>query len=158
MIKVIDNFLEDNIFNVIKNLVSNIQWSYIDHKVNPWDNHYQLIHTFYDNAKPNNSIELINPIVNKLNAQAIIRIKANLTFKSETIEQYNMHRDIDDCLNDQKTAIYYLNTNNGKTIFENGEEVSSVENRIVIFPGKLKHSGTTHTDTKYRLLINFNYF
>ena len=56
------------------------------------------------------------------------------------------------------TAIYYLNTNNGFTKFENGDKVNSVANRIVIFDSNLKHTGTSCTDSYARLLINFNYF
>ena len=47
---------------------------------------------------------------------------------------------------------------NGKTIFASGEEISSVENKMIVFPSNLKHAGTTHTDTKYRLVLNLNYF
>ena len=61
-------------------------------------------------------------------------------------------------LENQKTGIFYMNTNNGKTIFEDGEEIDSVENRMVIFPASKRHAGTTHTDTICRCLINFNWF
>jgi hypothetical protein len=50
-----------------------------------------------------------------------------------------------------------MNTNNGKTIFKNGKQINSIENRIVIFDSNLQHTGTSHTDTKRRVLINFNY-
>ena len=59
------------------------------------------------------------------------------------------------------TSIFYLNTNNGITIFEDTkEEVESVSNRMITFPGYLKHTGTTPTDkdVPHRILINFNYF
>ena len=64
------------------------------------------------------------------------------------------HKDVDDCI----TSIFYLNTNNGKTIFESGLEVDSVENRMIIFDSNEKHHGITTTDTPRRCLINFNYF
>ena len=35
-----------------------------------------------------------------------------------------------------------MNTNNGKTLFENGKEVDSVANRLVVFGNTLKHTGT----------------
>ena len=56
------------------------------------------------------------------------------------------------------TAIYYLNTNNGFTKFENGDKVNSVANRMVIFDSNLKHTGTSCTDAHARMLINFNYY
>ena len=32
------------------------------------------------------------------------------------------------------------------------------ENRLMIFDGRLKHTGTTPTDSKKRVVINFNFF
>ena len=48
-------------------------------------------------------------------------------------------------------------TNNGYTEFENGMKVESVENRWVSFPEDIKHRGTSCTDEKVRVVINFNY-
>ena len=56
------------------------------------------------------------------------------------------------------TSIFYMNTNNGYTEFENGAKVESVENRMVVFPAEMKHRGTSCTDKKIRVVINFNYF
>ena len=75
--------------------------------------------------------------------------------RSTEIKPTLLHTDNElDC----NTAVFYLNTNNGKTIFENKEEVESKKNRIVIFSSKLKHAATTHTDEKIRTVININYF
>ena len=56
------------------------------------------------------------------------------------------------------TAIFYANTNNGYTKFENGLIVESVANRMVFFSADMKHTGTSCTDEKTRVVINFNYF
>ena len=55
------------------------------------------------------------------------------------------------------TAIFYVNSNNGYTEFENGAIVESEENRMVVFPAEMKHRGTSCTDKKIRVVINFNY-
>jgi hypothetical protein len=55
------------------------------------------------------------------------------------------------------TGIFYVNTNNGKTIFDTGEEINSEENKYVEFDSTKLHTGTTCTDQKRRLVINFNY-
>ena len=52
----------------------------------------------------------------------------------------------------------YLNTNDGYTVFEDGTQIESVKNRILIFKTSLKHTGTNCTDQKRRVLINFNYY
>ena len=56
------------------------------------------------------------------------------------------------------TSILYLNTNDGYTIFEDGTKIESVENRLVTFDSHIKHSGTSCTNQKVRLVLNMNYF
>ena len=56
------------------------------------------------------------------------------------------------------TGILYINDNDGYTIFENGEKVDSVRNRYVEFASDIRHSGSSCTNQKRRLVINFNYF
>ena len=70
----------------------------------------------------------------------------------------NYHIDQGNC-NDipWKTAILYMNTNDGYTEFESGEIVESVANRVVIFSGTKMHRGTTCTDAKRRVVMNINY-
>ena len=50
-----------------------------------------------------------------------------------------------------------MNTNNGYTEFEDGTVVKSIENRMVVFPANMKHRGTSCTNKKVRVIINFNY-
>ena len=58
-----------------------------------------------------------------------------------------------------KTAIYYLNTNNGGTQFndKNGLFVQSKANTLVKFPTSTSHAGVWCTDAKLRFVINMNY-
>ena len=55
-----------------------------------------------------------------------------------------------------KVAIYYLNTNNGHTVFKN-KKVKSEKNKIVIFNGDVEHKAEYQTDKDTRMVINFNY-
>jgi len=58
-----------------------------------------------------------------------------------------------------KAAIYYLNTNNGYTLFKEGKKkINSVKNRMIFFDSDAYHLGTNSTDCKNRLVLNFNYF
>ena len=57
-----------------------------------------------------------------------------------------------------ETAIFYVNTNNGYTIFKDSQEkVDCIENRLVTFPTDTDHCGVSCTDSKQRVVINFNY-
>lgn len=123
---------------------------------------YQFIHAFYiegGSAKqPNHvspQIELIHPIGRKINIIEPLKIKANLSPVTPEIIEYELHTDMP--VNNFKTAIYYVNSNNGYTLFENGFKVKSVANRICIFDGHIKHAASSCTDQKFRCVINFNY-
>jgi len=56
-----------------------------------------------------------------------------------------------------KTAIFYVNNNNGGTRFEDDTFVESVRNRALLFTGKIAHETVTQTDTNFRFNININY-
>ena len=43
-------------------------------------------------------------------------------------------------------------------MFKNGKVIDSVENRFIMFNSQLEHTGTTCTNQKRRIVINFNYF
>jgi hypothetical protein len=163
-IQVIDNCLNDIDFKTIQEtLISqNFPWFFLPSKVGDLYgdqglNDCQFTHMFYKNYSPNSKhIDLVDPILKVLNPSAIVKIKANLTTVSSNIIEFPLHTDVEHF--DGTTAIYYVNSNNGYTYFESGERVESVGNRLVIFDSTLKHAGTTSTDTKYRSLINFNYY
>ena len=94
------------------------------------------------------------PCIRQLRSKTIRRIKANLTTKTTSHEEGGYHTDYSDIT----TAVYYINTNNGYTEFENGVRVSSVANRVCIFDSHLKHRGTTHSEgSNQRIVVNFNY-
>ena len=119
------------------------------------DNYTQFTHVFFNNYIQNsNLLDNLKPIINVLNPLALIRVKANLLTKTEKIIKHGFHVDQQfKC----KTAIFYVNTNNGYTEFENGKKIYSEENKLVIFDTFLKHTGTTCTDTNERIVINFNF-
>jgi hypothetical protein len=157
--RIIDNFLNEDEFLHIKNLIDNpfFSWYFQNGREFVNDKFFQFTHVFYHNNRPNSQeFDSLQPFIDKLKMKSIVRIKANITGKEETIKDGQYHVDFDDY--NCTTAIWYLNTNNGKTVFEDGDEVESVANRMVIFPGHIKHFGTSHTDTKVRIVLNFNYY
>ena len=118
---------------------------------------YQLVNMVWDTTGPTAAAgyvasTLSHPLVN---VASVVKIKANLNPRTKNVLVHGFHTDVPfDCM----TAILYINTNNGYTIFDNGYKVESVENRFLMFPSQLKHSGSTCTNAKRRVVINFNYF
>tara|TARA_B000000557_G_C20776603_1_gene444486 strand:- start:1012 stop:1383 length:372 start_codon:yes stop_codon:yes gene_type:complete len=105
------------------------------------------------------------PIIARCRVLAIHRIKANLeTYSGSEPYESEYHVDWENEENiksNMQAAIYYVNTNNGYTDFKDGEEVRKVEsvaNRMVFFDAELPHRGVSSTDTRYRSVINFNWF
>jgi Rps23 Pro-64 3,4-dihydroxylase Tpa1-like proline 4-hydroxylase len=69
-----------------------------------------------------------------------------------------MHVDLQDTWDNLKTAVFYINSNNGSTIFKDGTEIESIANRLVVFKSNLDHSSVSCTDQKARYVINLNYY
>jgi len=164
--QVIDNFLDyDSFINIQQAFFSfdcKWEWSEVVERdelrtgLSDLDN-YQFVHGIHGGAMPESRLfERMPPLLDKLNVAAIIRIKANLTTKTPSIVEHGYH--VDQRFPHSKTAIFYLNTCDGYTSFENEGIVESVENRIVIFDSDKRHTGTSLTNDPRRVVININYF
>jgi|688.fasta_scaffold448417_2 hypothetical protein len=174
--KVYDNFLDKQDFLNLKNtmLGNNFPWFYHEKTITTYmensafyrddksfakSGDYQFTHNFYSNHLANSTFfELVIPLIQKINPKSVVRIKANLTNKTDRSMVYGFHVDQDNAPSNLKTAVYYVNTTNGPTLFEDGTEVESLENRLVIFDTNLVHSAVSQTDERARIVINFNFY
>lgn len=163
MIEIYDNFLDEIDFVTIQAALLGIDfpWFYQNktcYEELPDDlNDFQFAHIFYLDGEPKSHLfPLIRPIISKLNAMAFMRIKANLTTVSTVVRSGVFHCDYDN--DNVTTSLFYLQNTNGGTLFENGDRVDCVENRLITFRGQLKHAPEYNSDTKTRCVINFNYF
>jgi len=162
MIKIIDNFYGDMVSNAIqKGMLSlDFPWFFCENIVSKSPtNNFQFTHVFYKEGEPKTDFytDLVTlGVLKKLEIAALVKIKANFQSKTESIIKNPLHVDhsFPNCL----TAIYYVNTNNGFTYFEDGKVVESVKDRMVIFSSNMLHGGTTCSDKKYRCVINFNFY
>ena len=160
--KIIDNFLDQNNFDLIKSIMTSrkFPWYYASCANDGKDNLSQLTHSFYTTEYANpvtGDMSLIKPLLDKLNYKDLIRIKANLTYPSINTKDF-FHTDNN--LEDTTTAIYYLD-NFGGTKIKIGTEikyVESQENRMLMFPSYTQHSVVRHSNNdKGRFVLNFNY-
>jgi hypothetical protein len=173
MRQIIDNFLPKEDFERLQDALLNFDtgfpW-YMSHVVSydmPVEcsefNNWQLSHSFYNlshDSHKSPALSLVTPVLAKLDPKILIRAKANLNCRTEKIEVHAYHTDVpeDELADLCKTAVLYINDNDGYTIFEDdGEKVESIANRLLIFPAKQKHSGSTCTNQKFRCVINFNW-
>lgn len=166
--KIIDNFISNKDLLSIQSLfldpqiTSPIPWYYnagtsrdIDYSDAVED--YYFCHVFYIGNEPvsKNLLASLLPIIDKLNSKSLIRVKSNLY--PSTSKRYH-HPNHFDLSFPHKGAIFYVNTNDGFTVLEDGTEIKSIENRVLLFDPSTKHHSTTCTDKKVRITINFNYF
>ena len=167
-IQVIDNFLEpeefrelqERLFHPDEHGFRTFPW-YTGWGVNdPSDDYFQFNHIFYaDHGPQSDKTDMILPIVLKLpNLLSLLRVKGNLLTRTPNHDFHGYHIDLDDAQGlPHKSAIFYCNTNNGWTQFENGKKVESIANRMVMFDGQLKHCSVSQTDEPFRVVINFVY-
>lgn len=157
-----NDFLSAQTHNDIRSVLCDygFPWYYNDSVIygeNEVGRHFQFTHVFYMADRPaSDYFRVVEPLVQALGVRALIRMKANLVTRTDQVEVHGHHVDLP--YEDATTAIYYVNDNDGYTEFEDGTRVESVANRLVKFPTPMRHSGTTCTNQKRRIVINVNYF
>ena len=165
-VKIIDDFLDQSTFKNIHNEIMGdaFPWYFNDSIdfISGEGERFQFVHAFYIDVSEgyqmvhSASFQSVVPIIEKLKSKILIRVKANLLTQTSNIIENKFHIDRSP-YERQCTSILYMNTNNGYTKFEDGTIVNSKANRVVTFPSGMNHLGTTCTDQKIRVVINFNY-
>ena len=155
--KIIDNYLNKESFDHLNSdfNLNSFPWYWTKKIYSNNDiNNYHFSHVFYENNKIwSNLFPLVEKFISVLKPKSLIRIKANLTVRTEKQIIFKKHKDQDfDC----KVAIFYLNSNNGYTLIDT-KKIESIKNRMVFF-SNCWHSSSTATDQPNRIVINFNYF
>jgi len=164
--KIIDNFLEKEDFYKFQEEIfntNNVPWYYRDSQIPDSIKDIDDIGYFslgffnYFSNDFNGFNYFLYKIYERLKCLALIQSRANLVLKQKEIQKLYFHTDYPfKC----KTAIFYMNNNNGATILDENKQIkiNSIENRIVVFDSQIRHSALIQSDTKRRISININYF
>ena len=162
--KVKKNFFEEKIFLKCKEQIfGEFPWFYRNELISPPfpprdKNNFYFSHCFIkDNLIKSDFYKgLVEPLVHQLNPSNIIEIRANLLIKDNKKIFSGFHIDN---YTKSKTAILYMNTNNGYTVLGKKEKIKikSEENKFLMFDTDTFHGGVSQTDTKRRIVLNFNY-
>jgi hypothetical protein len=166
--EILDNFLDYKSFLNIQNyfVSNNFPW-YLNSiisketikennlKINDQEN-FQFSHVLYQkNVLISPHFDIIKIILEKIQMSSLIKAKINLQIGKKKSEKKLFHTDFNfKC----KTSIFYLNTNNGYTLFENGKKIYSLENRLLTMDSNILHTGVGCTDKSIRIVVNINYF
>jgi hypothetical protein len=162
--KIIDNVLDKKTFLEFKNVFQDnrFPWYFIkdvNDNVKETDLSCYFINMIYrdsnDDFHVNHFFKAMFPLLNIIQPKKLLRIKANLYPRTQTIEYHPPHTDYDFPHNG---AMFYINSNDGKTVINNGEvEIESIENRLVLFNSAIPHNSTSTTNQKARINLNINY-
>ena len=166
-VQIFNNFLDQEVFLEIKKFIMSprCQWRYVNYIAHKDgrdnDNDGYFVHsfkdchpqTFEDRYPESPHFPLIVKILDKIKYQNILRIRSSLYPRRDVQKPDPFHIDYDF---PHKVCIFYVNTNNGYTMFENGEKIPSVENQLATFDGNEKHCSVVQTDTSARYIVNIN--
>jgi len=163
-VEIIDNVLNkydwDKIYPVVTGMHFPWFWSpgvIEDNSCDELDN-YQFCNTVYYPPQiiQSNYLTTLSPIWQSLEMRSLLRLKLNMNPRTTEIVEHGHH--VDFPWEDSYSGVFYFNTNDGYTKFEDGTKVESIANRMVIFPTNIKHTGTTCTDQQSRIVLNINWF
>ena len=166
-VQIFNNFLDQEVFLEIKKFIMSprCQWRYVNYIAHKDgrdnDNDGYFVHsfkdchpqTFEDRYPESPHFPLIAKILDKIQYQNILRIRSSLYPRRDVQKSDPFHIDYNF---PHRVCIFYVNTNNGYTMFENGEKIPSVENQLATFDGSEKHCSVVQTDTPARYIVNIN--
>ena len=170
--EVIDNFLDEEYFKSLVTLFTDkeetgpvlIPW-YLNTNIAHGNGHknyiakkdklFYMAHMLYIDHKPRSPyFDNLFLLLDKLNVNCLLRIKANLYPNTHILQEHPMHEDYDFS---HSSAILSLNTCDGYTKLEDGTKIDSIANRVLLFDSSKKHCSTTTTNVPARINININY-
>tara|TARA_R100001509_G_scaffold161998_1_gene132490 strand:- start:583 stop:1065 length:483 start_codon:yes stop_codon:yes gene_type:complete len=156
-IKVENNFLNNTHFWIMyKTFISeNFPW-YIE------NGHNDLVHnlTYESHLKKENSFyatKILDPIIVKLNIKNIVSSKITLNYSSSKLEKIAPPKENIDINNKSMRGFLCMNTNNSEIEIAGVSKIPLVENRFISFPKNNPYFASTHTDVKYRIVLELIY-
>jgi len=160
--KIIDNVLPKEEFSKIQSWIlgSSFPWYFQDCVAEDNQEYlpdFYFAHLLYntDTGEHSPFFKLCEPILAHIPSDKVFRIKANLY---PNVGKYKENRPHVDFPFTHRGAIFYINTNDGYTILDDGTKIESKENRLLLFNSEKPHSSTHCTDKKARININFNFY
>lgn len=160
--KIIDNFLDTKDFKTISDEVlgNYFTWSYWYRVSDDNDNNdycnSKFYHIAFRDIQLTSAVNLLAPFINdeRLECNGMKRIILNSYPWTPTVYEHGVHEDY---MFPHRGALLNLTTCDGYTVIED-EKIPSVANRVILFDPSKPHYGTTTSNAKRRVIVNFNYF
>ena len=113
-----------------------------------------LIHHLYFYLQK--EIDILKDVLN-VKQMSVMRSTCTFAAQENYVGSFHTDFNLHPYQEKMRTAILYLNSNNGGTQIKDGQFVQSKANRIAIFPWEQEHAGVWCTDKKLRFVLNLNY-
>ena len=157
--KIVDNFLDKKTFKQLKKQILGNEFPWFSHldgvSTDDSKDGFYFTHLFFwHKLGYSKHYDLIKPIIEKLNPEILIRVKANFFPSTKEIYKHKKHFDFPFKHNG---FLFYINNNDGFTELKDGTKIKSIENRGLFFDASILHNSTTCTNAPGRININFNY-
>ena len=161
MINVINNYLDNNVFYTIKNIMfsNKFPWTF---RVAENLKFLQFFHNFISTNK--NKEREVSPFMSPILSYFLKQLKVKKVSNSEVImiSQTNENNELPCQALDPKIintyrAILCLNTCNSDIQISGGDKVEFVENRLIMFPSSTSYSLTTPNNKNYASWIVIDY-
>ena len=159
MIKIKKNFLSKKYYTDFENYITNddFPW-YVQKEISEGDTsgYCYFTHMLFGNKKIMSNLYnvIMFEFFKKLKIKNLIRAKLNLYTRTEKNVEHIYHVDYD---YPHKTALYFINNNNGPLIFKkSNKKIMPEKNKCVIFDGEDFHKSSSCTDSSLRLTLNIN--
>jgi len=167
-IEIVNNFLSDyfadnyvKIFDGIRHAAPSFPWFFhndlngVERMGNYYFNHQVILNY---KVQSDQWWPIFEPLISTIGISFdnVWRLKVNLYPRTQRRVHHAPHIDYRPN-SGLRTCLYYVNTNNGVTIFDGKKTVKSKKNRAILFDGSNKHHSTTSTDCNYRCSINIDY-
>lgn len=153
--KIIDNLLDLEDLDRIKSIILDREFLWQVKEFKEEEKLFlELCH--YKNNEPLSEFynDLV-PIMKKIEVLGLVEIRSNMYFGDVYLKSYKKEKNYNFSVG---TAIYYLNSNDGYTLLQDGTKIESRENRIVLFEEDSFYYETNCTDNTCRVNVTFNYF
>ena len=163
--QIVDNFLYESQLHYVQQAIMNvynkdfpfyIQKSVANFTEDTPNWSWMGTHLLYHQHEPKSPFYDIinNAFLDKMDINALIRVKVNFYPWTETVRTHPFHVD---CEFPNKAALFSINTCDGYTLFEDGTKIDSVANRMLYFDPQVRHCSSTTTNSHGRFNINFNF-
>ena len=137
MFKTQKNLISSNLLKQINSLATNkdFPWYFHDGVTTKNDKKCYFTHILYSFDKINSQFykNIVPEFIEKLKIKKLLRVKLNLYTQTHKIIGHHYHIDFQ---KPHTTALFFINENNGFTIFKKPfKKIKSEENKCVIFNG-----------------------